>query len=79
MCTRHMCLIRLHWHVKRSYKGYWRDKVTINNFNMLKNYSDWCLVVQHPNLQNLIEVFSFNYQPLVQYDDISTSLLSRPV
>ncbi|KAK8940405.1 COBRA-like protein 1 [Platanthera zijinensis] len=71
MCTRHMCPIRVHWHLKLSYKGYWRVKVTINNFNMLKNYSDWSLVVQHPNLQNLTEVFSFNYQPLVQYGDIN--------
>ncbi|XP_020695494.1 COBRA-like protein 7 isoform X2 [Dendrobium catenatum] len=71
MCTRHMCPIRVHWHLKLSYKEYWRVKVTINNFNMLKNYSDWTLVVQHPNLQSLTQVFSFNYKPLIQYNTIN--------
>ncbi|PKA46502.1 COBRA-like protein 1 [Apostasia shenzhenica] len=66
-CTMHLCPIRVHWHLKESYKGYWRVKITINNFNMLKNYSDWTLVVQHPNLQSLTQVFSFNYKPLGHY------------
>ncbi|KAF9608480.1 hypothetical protein IFM89_009846, partial [Coptis chinensis] len=67
MCTRHMCPIRVHWHVKVSYRDYWRVKMTINNFNYVKNYSQWSLVVQHPNLESVVQVFSFNYKPLDQY------------
>ncbi|KAI3902246.1 hypothetical protein MKW92_019064 [Papaver armeniacum] len=66
-CTDHMCPIRIHWHVKTSYKDYWRVKVTVHNFNYVKNYSDWSLVVQHPNLKSLVQVFSFNYKPLLVF------------
>ena len=70
-CTRHMCPIRVHWHVKLNYKDYWRVKVTITNFNYRMNYSEWNLVVQHPNFDNLTELFSFNYKSLTPYGDIS--------
>lgn len=66
-----MCPIRIHWHVKTSYKDYWRVKVTITNFNYRMNYSGWNLVVQHPNFDNLTELFSFNYEPLTPYSNIS--------
>ncbi|TVU15045.1 hypothetical protein EJB05_38545 [Eragrostis curvula] len=66
-CSDHMCPIRVHWHVKTSYRDYWRVKVTINNYNQVKNYSDWNLVLQHPNLQSLTQLFSFNYKPLIEY------------
>ncbi|MCL7037220.1 hypothetical protein MKW94_030368 [Papaver nudicaule] len=71
LCTQHMCPIRIHWHVKTSYKKYWRVKVTVHNFNYVKNYSQWSLVVQHPNLHSLVEVFSFNYKPLDVYPKIN--------
>ncbi|EHA8591385.1 hypothetical protein COCNU_scaffold048262G000010 [Cocos nucifera] len=71
LCTRHMCPIRVHWHLKVSYKEYWRVKVTVTNFNILKNYTDWNLVIQHPNLRSITQVFSFNYNPLIQYGDIN--------
>nr|XP_010919369.1 COBRA-like protein 7 [Elaeis guineensis] len=71
LCTQHMCPIRVHWHLKVSYKEYWRVKVTITNFSILKNYTDWNLVIQHPNLQSITQVFSFNYNPLIQYGDIN--------
>ncbi|KAG0457191.1 hypothetical protein HPP92_022348 [Vanilla planifolia] len=67
LCTRHMCPIRVHWHLKLNYREYWRVKLTISNFHLLKNYSDWTLVLQHPNLRSLTQVFSFNYRPLIQY------------
>ncbi|XP_058089671.1 COBRA-like protein 1 [Magnolia sinica] len=70
-CTRHMCPIRVHWHVKLSYKEYWRVKVTVTNFNHVKNYSEWNLVVQHPNLKSVTQVFSFNYKPLHQYGPVN--------
>lgn len=70
-CTKHMCPIRVHWHVKTNYKAYWRVKITITNFNYRMNYSQWNLVVQHPNFENLTQIFSFNYAPLVPYGPIS--------
>ncbi|KAF3435486.1 hypothetical protein FNV43_RR22575 [Rhamnella rubrinervis] len=66
-CSSHMCSIRVHWDVKQSYKEYWRVKITITNLNFLKNYSQWNLVMEHPNLQNVTQVFSFNYHALNQY------------
>ena len=50
---------------------YRRVKLTINNFNRFKNYSDRDLVVQHLNLLDLTQVFSFAYEPLVQRGTIS--------
>ncbi|XP_022763312.1 COBRA-like protein 6 isoform X2 [Durio zibethinus] len=70
-CTQHMCPIRVHWHVKQSYKEYWRVKITVNNLNTMKNYSQWNLVALHPNLKSLTQVFSFNYEPLYQYGYIN--------
>ncbi|OEL19069.1 COBRA-like protein 7 [Dichanthelium oligosanthes] len=66
-CSEHMCPIRVHWHVKVSYRNYWRVKVTVSNYNLVRNYSDWNLVLQHPNLRSLTQLFSFNYKPLVEY------------
>ncbi|KAG6415682.1 hypothetical protein SASPL_123096 [Salvia splendens] len=72
-CTSHMCPIRIHWHVKQNYKEYWRVKVTITNFNYRMNYTLWKLVTQHPNFDNLTQIFIFNYKPLNPYQDISKS------
>ncbi|KAF7060970.1 hypothetical protein CFC21_067704 [Triticum aestivum] len=66
-CTSHMCPIRIHWHVKLNYKDYWRVKVTITNFNYRMNYTDWNMVAQHPNFDNITKLFSFNYKPLTPY------------
>ncbi|XP_050209306.1 COBRA-like protein 6 [Mercurialis annua] len=70
-CTKHMCPIWVHWHVKESYKLYWRVKITVTNLNIMKNYSQWNIVVLHPNLESLTQVFSFNYAPLHQYGNIN--------
>ncbi|CAL0300774.1 unnamed protein product [Lupinus luteus] len=70
-CSRHMCPIRVHWHVKQSYKEYWRVKITITNLNFVKNYSQWNLVVLHPNLRSVNRVFSFNYKPLPIYGNLN--------
>ncbi|XP_021739415.1 COBRA-like protein 4 [Chenopodium quinoa] len=70
-CTHHMCPVRVHWHVKVNYKDYWRVKVSITNFNYRTNYSQWTLVAQHPNLNKVTEVFSFNYKPLVPFGSIN--------
>nr|GMC75395.1 protein COBRA-like [Ipomoea batatas] len=74
-CTNHMCPIRIHWHVKINYKAYWRVKVTITNFNYRMNYSQWNLVVQHPNFDNLTQIFSFNYQPITPYESINDTAM----
>lgn len=79
-CTHHMCPVRVHWHVKVNYKDYWRAKIAITNFNYRMNYSLWSLVVQHPNLNNVTQVFSFDYKPLVPYESISEyKRLTNPV
>lgn len=70
-CTSHMCPIRVHWHVKVNYKEYWRVKITVTNFNYRMNYTQWNLVVQHPNFDNLTQLFSFNYKPLTPYEGLS--------
>ncbi|CAL5083959.1 unnamed protein product [Urochloa decumbens] len=74
-CTSHMCPVRVHWHVKLNYKEYWRAKIAITNFNYRMNYTQWTLVAQHPNLDNITEVFSFDYKPVVAYGSISTNSL----
>ncbi|CAN1311927.1 COBRA-like protein 4 [Linum perenne] len=70
-CTHHMCPVRVHWHVKVNYKDYWRAKIAVTNFNYRMNYTQWTLVVQHPNLNNVTQVFSFDYKPLVAYQSIT--------
>ncbi|KAK7302348.1 hypothetical protein RJT34_13235 [Clitoria ternatea] len=70
-CSHHMCPIRVHWHVKQSYKEYWRVKITITNLNLIKNYSQWNLVVLHPNLRSVYQVFSFNYKSLPIYGNFN--------
>ncbi|XP_015883227.1 COBRA-like protein 4 [Ziziphus jujuba] len=66
-CTQHMCPIRVHWHVKLNYKQFWRVKIAVTNFNYRSNYTQWTLVAEHPNLNNITQVFSFVYKPLVPY------------
>lgn len=72
-CTQHNCPVRVHWHVKVNYKEYWRVKITITNFNYRMNYTQWTLVAQHPNLNNITQVFSFAYKPLIPYTSINDS------
>ncbi|XP_031490523.1 COBRA-like protein 4 isoform X1 [Nymphaea colorata] len=74
-CTRHMCPVRVHWHVKLNYQKYWRVKIAITNFNYRMNYTDWTLVVQHPNLNNVTQVFSFSYKPLLPYGSINDTAM----
>ncbi|XP_009763134.1 protein COBRA [Nicotiana sylvestris] len=74
-CTNHMCPIRIHWHVKVNYKEYWRVKITITNFNYRMNYTQWNLVVQHPNFDNLTTLFSFNYKSLTPYGAINDTAM----
>ncbi|CAA6657349.1 unnamed protein product [Spirodela intermedia] len=70
-CTHHMCPVGVHWHIKLKYKEYWRVKIAITNFSHRMNYSQWTLVAQHPNIDNVAEVFSFGYKPLVPYQSIN--------
>ncbi|CAN6470753.1 unnamed protein product [Victoria cruziana] len=74
-CTRHMCPVRVHWHVKLNYQEYWRVKIAITNFNYRMNYTDWTLVIQHPNLNNVTEAFSFSYKPLLPYGSINDTAM----
>ncbi|XWS09601.1 hypothetical protein CRYUN_Cryun39dG0003600 [Craigia yunnanensis] len=70
-CSSHMCPIQVHWRVKKSYKGYWRVKITVTNLNYIQNYSNRNLVVLHPNLKRITRIFSFNYKPLNYYGNIN--------
>jgi len=70
-----MCPIRVHWHVKVNYKEYWRVKITVTNFNYRMNYSQWNLVAQHPNFDNLTTIFSFNYKSLNPYGVINDTAM----
>lgn len=74
-CTSHMCPIRVHWHVKVNYKEYWRVKITATNFNYRMNYSQWNLLAQHPNFDNLTTIFSFNYKSLNPYGVINDTAM----
>ncbi|PIN02562.1 hypothetical protein CDL12_24923 [Handroanthus impetiginosus] len=74
-CTHHMCPIRVHWHVKVNYKDYWRVKIAVTNFNYRMNYTQWTLVAQHPNLNNVTQVFSFDYKPVVPYESINDTAM----
>jgi hypothetical protein len=78
-CTRHLCPVRVHWHIKDNYKDYWRVKIAIINFNYRMNYTQWGLVVQHPNLNNVTQVYSFEYMPLLPYQAISKSFKFRTI
>ncbi|KAK1364109.1 hypothetical protein POM88_039670 [Heracleum sosnowskyi] len=60
-CTGHMCPIQVHWHLKLNDKDNWRVNVTVTNLNFRMNYTQWNLVVQHPNFNNRTQIFSFNY------------------
>ncbi|MQL69119.1 hypothetical protein Taro_001417 [Colocasia esculenta] len=70
-----MCPIQVHWHVKLNYKDYWQVKITVTNFKYRMNYTQWNPVVQHPNLDNLTQVFSFNYKPLTPYGGINDTAM----
>ncbi|WCJ25544.1 Protein COBRA [Euphorbia peplus] len=74
-CSNHMCPVKIHWHVKLNYREYWRVKVTITNLNFNMNYSQWNLVVQHPNFDNLTTIFSFNYKSINPYGAINDTAL----
>ncbi|KAJ9140574.1 hypothetical protein P3X46_031206 [Hevea brasiliensis] len=70
-CTEHTCPIRVHWHVKSNYKEYWSVKISITNFNYWMNYTQWTLVAQHPNLNNITKVYKFVYKPLMLYNSLN--------
>ncbi|MED6132274.1 hypothetical protein PIB30_017541 [Stylosanthes scabra] len=59
-CTKHMCPIRVHWHVKNNYVNHWRVKLTISNYYYTKNYSNWNVLLQHPGFSHNATSYSFN-------------------
>ncbi|XLU99736.1 hypothetical protein S245_014076, partial [Arachis hypogaea] len=60
------------------YKEYWRIKITVTNFNYRMNYSQWNLIVQNPNFDNVTQVFSFNYKLLTPYEGLSKRGMMHP-
>ncbi len=75
-CTRDMCPVKIHWHVKTNYRQYWRVKITITNRDFSRNFTQWTLVLQHPNFSNFTQAFSFNYKALSPYASFRSTLLS---
>jgi len=75
-CTSHMCPIKIQWHLKLNYKHYWRVTITITNLNYHMNYTHWNLVVQHPNFDNLTQVFGSKYKALTSFSTTSKSPIS---
>lgn len=71
-CTKDMCPVKIHWHVKTNYQEYWRVKITITNRDFSRNFSQWTLTLQHPNFDNFTEAFSFNYKALNPYGTYSS-------
>jgi hypothetical protein len=67
-----MCPVKVHWHVKMNYKDYWRVKVTVTNRDFSANFTNWNLVLKHPNFNNFTEAFSFNYKALNPYGPYSS-------
>ncbi|KAG8638984.1 protein COBRA-like [Manihot esculenta] len=76
-CTGHMCPIRVHWHVKLDHKQYWQVEVTVTNFKYKMNYTQWNIVVQHPNSDNLTQLFSF--KSLTPYDGLNDTAMLQGV
>uniref|UniRef100_A0A7I4AIV8 COBRA-like protein n=1 Tax=Physcomitrium patens TaxID=3218 RepID=A0A7I4AIV8_PHYPA len=70
-CTRDMCPVKIHWHIKTNYKEYWRVKVTITNRDFSRNFTQWTLTLQHPNFDNFTDAFSFNHRGLNPYGTFS--------
>ncbi|XP_057740772.1 COBRA-like protein 1 [Arachis stenosperma] len=72
-CTKHMCPIRVHWHVKNNYVTHWRVKLTISNYNYRSNYSNWNVLLQHPAFSQNTTSYSFNTAklPLAFQDGVS--------
>jgi hypothetical protein len=58
-----MCPVKINWHVKQNSKDYWRVKITITNLNFRMNYTEWNLGIQHPNFDNITQLFGLNYKP----------------
>ncbi|KAL4184644.1 hypothetical protein AMTRI_Chr10g226560 [Amborella trichopoda] len=70
-CTNHMCPVQVHWHLKLDFKDYWSVMITITNFNYHVNYTEWNLVIQNPNFNNLIRTFNSNYKSFTPYGGIN--------
>ncbi|KAF6161966.1 hypothetical protein GIB67_020022, partial [Kingdonia uniflora] len=59
-CTDHMCPVGVHWHIKTNYREHWRVKMTVSNYNLGVNYTDWNVLVQHPGFNKSSLTYSFN-------------------
>eukprot|EP00850_Spirogloea_muscicola_P020057 SM000206S06266 [mRNA] locus=s206:97908:100662:+ [translate_table: standard] len=73
-CSRDGCPINIHYHIKTNYREYWRAKVTIINRNMDSNYTDWNLVLEHPNFSNFTQASSFELAQYMPYNLNNTAV-----
>ncbi|KAF2282971.1 hypothetical protein GH714_043290 [Hevea brasiliensis] len=52
-------------------QGVLECEISITNFNYWMNYTQWTLVAQHPNLNNITKVYKFVYKPLMLYNSLN--------
>eukprot|EP00271_Cylindrocystis_brebissonii_P014352 TRINITY_DN35681_c0_g1_i1.p1 TRINITY_DN35681_c0_g1~~TRINITY_DN35681_c0_g1_i1.p1 ORF type:complete len:460 (-),score=51.62 TRINITY_DN35681_c0_g1_i1:1375-2754(-) len=74
LCSPDGCPVSIHYHLKENYYDYWRAKITITNRDLYQNWSNWNLVVEHPNFANFTEAFSFNASQITPFDQNTTAI-----
>jgi hypothetical protein len=75
----YMCPKREDWHVEQNKQDYWRVKISVTNFNFNMKYTQWNLVVDHPDFDNTTKLVGLNYKPLFPYGSDISKLISAPL
>ncbi|CAI5950578.1 unnamed protein product [Closterium sp. NIES-64] len=73
-CSPDGCPISIHYHFKQNYEGFWRAKITIINRSLWDNHTNWNVVVEHPNMGNLTDVFSWKAENILPYGVNNTAI-----
>eukprot|EP00475_Leptophrys_vorax_P025141 TRINITY_DN3512_c0_g1_i1.p1 TRINITY_DN3512_c0_g1~~TRINITY_DN3512_c0_g1_i1.p1 ORF type:complete len:459 (-),score=10.49 TRINITY_DN3512_c0_g1_i1:195-1571(-) len=73
-CSPDGCPISIHYHLKVNYEDYWRAKITIINRSLWDNHTGWNLVVEHPNIGNITDIFSWNAKTILPYGVNNTAI-----
>ncbi|GJP45653.1 hypothetical protein CLOM_g5015 [Closterium sp. NIES-68] len=73
-CSPDGCPISIHYHFKQNYEGFWRSKITIINRSLWDNHTNWNIVVEHPNMGNLTDVFSWKAENIMPYGVNNTAI-----
>lgn len=73
-CSPDGCPIGIHYHLKVNYETHWRSKITIINRSLWDNHTDWNIVVEHPGMGNITDVFSWQAKSIVPYGVNNTAI-----